>query len=265
MDFNNRTGLILAAGFGSRLAGSTGSTDLKPLTPVNGIPLIFRTIRSLSIAGCDQICIVLGYKSDEIRNEIQNNYHGKIPLHFVTNDRFDLKNGVSVLAASEYLTDTFIMTMADHVLGDKVMKLAGSHEPPDNGATLLVDYKLDSIFDMDDATKVLTDQDGRINSIGKHITNYNCIDTGVFVCTHGLVKALQDFYKKNGDVSLSEGVQHLAKTGKMNTLDVEDGFWQDVDTPEMLAYAEMWLANKHQLKPAYPKVSLASEFKHFIT
>lgn len=248
MDSKYRTGLILAAGFGSRLAGSTSSTDLKPLTPVNGIPLIFRTIRSLSIAGCDHICIVLGYKSGEIRKEIENNYHGKIPLQFVTNEQYDLKNGVSLLAAAEYLTDTFIMTMADHVFGDCVMKLAGNNKPPDNGATLLVDNKLDSIFDMDDATKVKTDEDGRIISIGKQIANYNCVDTGVFVCTHGLVKSLEDFYQKNGDVSLSEGVQQLAKSGRMYTLDIGDGFWQDVDTPEMLAHAELRLALKDPIK-----------------
>lgn len=242
MVHNSRTGLILAAGFGSRLAGSLNSTDLKPLTPVSGTPLIFRTIKSLSIAGCDRICIVLGYESDEIKAQIQENYSGDVPLIYVKNDRFDLKNGVSVLAADEYLTGTFIMTMADHVLGDSVMKLAAVHQPPGEGATLLVDYKLDCIFDMGDATKVLTDDEGRIKSIGKEITNYNCVDTGVFICTNGLIVALKDLFKKNGDASLSEGVQHLAKTGRMNTLDVKNGFWQDVDTPEMLANAEAWLA-----------------------
>ena len=90
---------------------------------------------------------------------------------------------------------------------------------------------------MDDATKVLSD-DGRIVSIGKQITDYNCIDTGVFVCTKGLLVSLNKYYKLHGDTSISDGVQELSSTGRMVTVDIGDGFWQDVDTPEMLAYAE---------------------------
>ena len=235
-EFKYRTGLILAAGLGSRLAA--GSAGLKPLTPVKGIPLIFRSIESLMIAGCSRVCIVLGYQSDKIRQETEGNYHGKVPLHFIINERFDLQNGVSVLAATDYLSETFIITMVDHILGDSVMKLAGSHSPPVQGATLLVDYKLNRIFDMDDATRVLTGSNGRLKAIGKGIPDYNCIDTGVFVATHGLIHALQEIFDARGDVSLSEGVQHLANTGNMHTLDIENGFWQDVDTPEMLAYVE---------------------------
>jgi 1L-myo-inositol 1-phosphate cytidylyltransferase len=242
MSVNDRCGLILAAGFGSRLAGTVSSTSLKPLTPVGGIPLIFRTIRSLEIAGCTKVCIVLGYHGDEIRSEIEQEYKGSTPLIFVTNDRYDLKNGVSVLAAKNHLSDPFIMTMADHVLGDSVMELAGAHTPPSNGATLLVDYKIDTIFDMDDATKVLANSDANIVSIGKEIAEFNCIDTGVFVCTFGLIEALDAFYAQNGDASLSEGVQYLSKTGKMSVLDIEDGFWQDVDTPEMLKHAEAYFS-----------------------
>src|SRR5690606_32944152 len=104
-------------------------------------------------------------------------------------------------------------------------------------AALLVDYKLGSIFDMDDATKVLA-HEGRIASIGKAITEFNCVDTGVFVCTRALLDAIESVYARRGDASLSEGVAALASRGEMFAVDVGDGFWQDVDTPEMLAHAE---------------------------
>jgi len=130
--------------------------------------------------------------------------------------------------------------MADHILQDSLMQKAAQHSPPEDGATLLVDYKLGTIFDMDDATKVLA-EDNKLVSIGKQIENYNCIDTGVFVGTQGLLKALDDRYQEEGDVSLSDGVQELARRKKMEVLDIGDGFWQDVDTPEMMAYAEQKL------------------------
>lgn len=239
----NKTGIILAAGFGSRLAGTDDETDLKPLTTVNGIPLIYRTIRSLKIAGCTKVVIVLGFGFNQIKKDILESYMGELPIEFVRNNKFELSNGVSVLAAEPLVEGNFVLTMADHILSDEMMLLANEHVPPENGATLLVDYKLNEIFDMDDATKVYS-QNGKIQSIGKEIKEYNSIDTGVFVCTQQLMDEIKKVYKKQGDASLSDGVQALANKGKMHTLDIGEAYWQDVDTPEMLEHAEKILSSK---------------------
>jgi 1L-myo-inositol 1-phosphate cytidylyltransferase len=231
-----RHGVILAAGFGSRLRAENDG-GLKPLTPVAGIPLIFRALRSLELAGCARVAIVLGYRSDELRRAVAEHYDGAAPVDFVINERFDLANGVSLLAAREHAGDEFVVTMADHVLGDEIMVLARAHAPPAGGATLLVDRRVDAVFDLDDATKVRTDG-LRVLDIGKHLQTYDCIDTGVFVCTTGLLDALERVLARGGDASLSEGVAELARSGLMSVLDVGGGFWQDVDTPDMLAHAE---------------------------
>lgn len=242
LDKPGRKGLILAAGYGSRLKGSNPVTDFKPLTPIAGKPIILRTIDSLQKAGCTGIVIVLGHGHDEIKSAIANSYRGEISLEFVYNERFDLSNGVSVLSAKEYVGSEFVMTMADHILGDSVMETAKNYHPAPDSSALLVDYKIETIFDMDDATKVLTNGD-QIVSIGKQISEYNCIDTGVFVCTKALLDSLQEHYQKFGDTSISDGVQDLARTGKMVTVDIKDGFWQDVDTPEMLEHVEKYFSD----------------------
>lgn len=236
------TGVILAAGFGSRLAGTSDDTDLKPLTPVAGTPLLLRTLDSLETAGCNRAVIVVGHGMHTVQKEIQARYEGPLSLTFAVNEHYDLQNGVSVLAAAPHVDGPFLLTMADHVLGDPVMECAHGHEPPADGATLLVDYKLDTIFDMDDATKVRV-VDGRPEAIGKQLDEYNCVDTGVFVATEGLMEALSAVYEKEGDVALSDGIQRLMKEGRMRTLDIGAGFWQDVDTPQMLAHAEQMLEN----------------------
>lgn len=238
-----RTGIILAAGFGSRLAGAQGDTDLKPLAPVAGTPLLIRTLNSLETAGCTRAVIVVGHGMDTVQEEIQDRYRGPLSLTFAVNERYDLQNGVSVLSAEPYLdTEPFLLTMADHVLGDTLMEKARRHRPPKRGATLLVDYKLDTIFDMDDATKVRV-VEGRPEAIGKELDDYNCVDTGVFVATEGLMEALSAVYAAKGDVALSDGVQRLMRERRMQTLDIGPGFWQDVDTPEMLAHAEEMLTS----------------------
>lgn len=233
-----RTGVVLAAGFGSRLAGTHDATDLKPLTPVAGTPLLLRTLNSLETAGCTHVVVVVGHGMETVQAEIRDCYEGPLSLTFAVNERYDLQNGVSVLAAEPYVeSDPFLLTMADHVLGDTLMERARTHEPPAHGATLLVDYKLDTIFDMDDATKVQV-VNGRPVAIGKQLDTYNCVDTGVFVATTGLMEALSAVYAAKGDVALSDGIQRLMSMGCMQTLDIGNGFWQDVDTPEMLAHAE---------------------------
>ena len=235
------TGVVLAAGFGSRLAGTHEATDLKPLTPVAGTPLLLRTLHSLETAGCSRAVIVVGYGMDTVQTEIENRYDGPLSLTFAVNEHYDRQNGVSVLAAEPYVDDgPFLLTMADHVLGDTLMEKARHHRPPEHGATLLVDYKLDTIFDMDDAMKMRV-EDGRPRAIGKRLDEYNCVDTGVFVATSGLMEALSAVYAAKGDAALSDGIQRLMGEGRMQTLDIGSGFWQDVDTPEMLAHAEEML------------------------
>jgi choline kinase len=236
--------VVLAAGFGSRLAAAGDSSSQKPLLEVAGRPLFDRTLHSLELAGCERVVIVVGHEADALQRRIEADYSGSLPLTFAENPNYQLANGLSVLCAAPLVGDEFVLTMADHVLGDEVMELARHHHPPAAGATLLVDFKLDTIFDMDDATKVLA-ADGLIRAIGKQIPEYNCVDTGVFVCSRALFDALAEVRDRRGDASLSDGIQSLASAGTMAVLDIGDGFWQDVDTPEMLGHAEAMLRQRH--------------------
>ena len=243
------TGVILAAGFGSRLRGVSEATELKPLTVVAGLPLLQGAVRGLEVAGCERVVVVVGHGKDDVVASLVG-YRGKAEIVFADNPRYDLKNGVSVLCARPHLLgERFVLAMADHVIEDQVMYLAGAHVPPEAGATLLVDKKLETIFDMDDATKVLADDEGRIVRIGKTLTEYNCVDVGVFVCTTALMDRIAEVYERTGDASLSDGVQALAATGRMTVLDIGWGFWQDVDTPEMMAHAEREMRKRARTWP----------------
>ncbi len=231
-----RSGVVLAAGYGSRLREAERG-PLKPLVEVAGVPLIFRALRGLVQAGAEQLVVVVGFRGEELTRAIQAGPDVGAPVVFVDNQRFDLSNGVSLLAARPALAPEFVVAMADHVIGPEVMALARAHVPEPGGATLLVDRRVAEVFDLDDATKVRT-SGTRLVDIGKTIETYDCIDTGVFVCTHGLLDALEEEHASRGDASLSQGVHRLAARGKMAVLDIEGGFWQDVDTPDMLAHVE---------------------------
>lgn len=239
---DDRVGVVLAAGLGSRLAGSHGAPG-KPMVRVGGAPLLTRALGSLEVAGCSRAVIVLGHEAERIRSQVEERYAGTLELVFVLNPGYRQGNGLSVLCARPHAPGRFLLTMADHVLEDEIMHLVRNHQPIPGGATLCVDYDIDGIFDLADATRVL-ERDGLVRLIGKQIEPYNCIDTGVFVCTGGLMDALDRVAAERGDASLSEGVQALASRGLVRALDVGDAFWQDVDTPEMLAHAERQLQRR---------------------
>ena len=105
--------MILAAGFGSRLAGVSADTQLKPLTPVGGRPLMLRTLDSLAVAGCGRAFLVVGFAGSEVEAAVRDLYDGSMELTFVTNERYQYSNGVSVLAARPYVPDSYVLTMAD--------------------------------------------------------------------------------------------------------------------------------------------------------
>lgn len=237
----NRTAVVLAAGYGSRL--DVGSTHgiLKPLLPVAGTPLILRTFGNLEVAGCSEIVVVVGHKAEVLKAAIASQYRGASRIRFAYNPHFDLANGVSVLAAADFVGEEFVLSMSDHVFEPGIMQLVRAHEVLPGGATLCVDHKIEAVFDMDDATKVL-ESDGRLVSIGKKLEKFNCVDIGLFVASRGLLDALERVYRERGNASLSEGVQALANSGNMRVLDVSALYWQDVDTPEMLSHAEEVIA-----------------------
>ena len=83
-----KTGVILAAGFGSRLAGTSSETDLKPLTPVAGRPLMLRTLDSLAVAGCERVVVVVGYSGADVQAAIEGAYTGPLEIIFAHNDQF---------------------------------------------------------------------------------------------------------------------------------------------------------------------------------
>jgi len=227
--------IVLAAGTGSRLVAQ--ETFPKPLKPVAGVPLLVRVLRTLQGEGIREAVIVIGYRGDQIKKALLAEPTLGMKLHFVVNDRFDRKNGVSLLAARKFIDQECVLSMADHLYSPEVVRRLASFEMPEGACALGVDYDIERCFDLDDATKVRL-RGGKIADIGKDISDYNCIDTGVFRIGPALVRELERLEKHTGDCSLSDGVRVLAERGLFLGCDVGDSRWIDVDTPAAFLRAE---------------------------
>lgn len=232
--------LIIAAGRGSRL--KNGDDLPKPLVEVAGVPLLKRTLLSAKRAGIQEFVVVIGYRGLEIRNAIESDGQIDVDIEWVYNREWTRGNGLSVLAAQQALDEPFVLMMADHLFDPEILAQLRSFPIGPNEVALCVDSRLDEVLDMDDATKVVCAAD-RVEEIGKELESFNAIDTGLFLCTPALFPALEQSVAQ-GDESLSGGIRILAAKDEMRAMDCGDRFWQDVDTPEALVFAERELLRR---------------------
>jgi len=227
--------LILAAGNGSRIASLSGGAP-KPLVSLFGAPLLEHILLSSHAAGIDRFVIVVGYRADSIRQWLAERLLGDFSVTVVENPDYHKANGVSALAARELLPNPFLLLMADHVFEPRTARALLRQPLGQDEVILGVDYGINRIFDLEDATKVKV-EGKHIVDIGKDLVQYDALDTGMFLCTPALFDRLESA-KKNGNCSLSDGMRQLGGERKLKAFDVGDGRWQDVDTPEAFAYTE---------------------------
>jgi histidinol-phosphate aminotransferase len=232
---NIQRAIVLAAGRGSRLVAGKGHP--KPLEPVAGTALLVRILKTLSSEGVREAVIVVGYEGAQIRAALSGRRDLGLSVRFVENPRWDRSNGVSLLAAQEWIDQDCFLSMADHLFAPELLRRLAQAELPAGACALAVDYDIPRCFDLDDATKVQVER-GRIASIGKELERYNAIDTGVFRVGPSLIESLEREFARRGDASLSDGVRALSSAGRFFAVDGGESRWIDVDTPEAHARAE---------------------------
>jgi choline kinase len=235
--------VVLMAGEGSRLRGSD-KTLLKPFVPVLGRPLICYTMDALIHAGIKKANFIVGYQSGRIIAAVKQLIPSELEPSFIENPNWQKQNGISLLTAVNDLTSPFLLTMSDHLFDQSIVDLLLRNAVLDQ-LNLALDRKLDSIFDIDDAMKVQTQGD-RILKIGKDLTVYDGIDTGLFVCPLDIFDYLERVKSRSRgrDCSLADGVRLMASEDKARAVDIGDAWWQDIDTIPMLACAETQLRSR---------------------
>jgi 1L-myo-inositol 1-phosphate cytidylyltransferase len=238
--------VLLMAGSGSRLVAG-GHALPKPLIQIAGRAIFSYMIDALQRAGIETVHVVTGRNSDALLKGLEPLIPAEIRFHPIHNPEWQKQNGISVLAARSHVPAPFLLTMGDHLFKPSIIDLLLREAKPTE-LNVAIDRKLNSIFDLEDAMKVQTRGD-RIVRIGKDLPSHDAIDTGAFVCPLSFFDYL-DRAKRAGDCSLAEGVGAMAKDGKVRAIDIGDAWWQDIDTPEMLAAAEKVLGDsRHLLTP----------------
>jgi 1L-myo-inositol 1-phosphate cytidylyltransferase len=230
--------LIVAAGQGTRLREKG---ELKPLIPIKGVPLIERVIANARVGGVDEFFVVTGYRSEALQARLgELSTRADVSITRIYNRNWDRANGVSVLAAKQFIDEPFLLTMCDHLVDPAIFRaLIAARTAPDT-VTLAVDFNIENpLNDPEDVTRVKC-EGTRLKHIGKVIRDFNCFDTGVFLCTPAMFDALSESQVR-GDDSISGAMNVLAEWGKALVFDIGNKVWVDVDDPVAFAKAETLL------------------------
>lgn len=247
--------LIIAAGQGSRLRQKAES---KPLVPLQGTPLIEHVISSARRGGVDEFFVVSGYQGELLRTHLDSvATRDEVGIHHIVNERWREPNGISVLRAKDQIDEPFILLMSDHLFDPTIIEQLVTHKLPPAGVILATDANLDNpLIDLSDVTRVY-EKNGLIKEIGKGITMYNAFDTGIFLCSSALFRALETSVQRDQDASLSAGIRVLAESNSAMCADIGQRFWLDVDDSRTFVKAEVALdqMSKRTNPPMYTNLS----------
>jgi NDP-sugar pyrophosphorylase family protein len=112
--------LVINAGRGSRLHSLTGSGP-KTLLPVLGVPIIDRTLSTLSRAGIHDVVITVGFEGDLVRRHVGDGGRFGLRVRYACNDDWERGNARSVAVARPLLAGDFLLLMGDHLVDERIV------------------------------------------------------------------------------------------------------------------------------------------------
>ncbi|MCB2206118.1 NTP transferase domain-containing protein [bacterium] len=230
-------GMVLAAGFGTRLAGHIPELP-KPLVHAGGRPMISLALETLHRSGCSEVIVNLHHRAKQIASWLEQQDFG-MRLTLV-HERDILGTGGGILNAAEHLAGdgSFLVCNADTFTAQDLRPMLARHEERGALATLLVNERPTS-------RPVLFDRDWRF--LGKQswfdetqLPPADAMQRG-FCGVHVISPALfrTDFPRGFADI-FDIYRQAMAAGAELQGFE-SAAYWSDLGTPERIADFEQWL------------------------
>ena len=218
--------LVLAAGFGTRLAPHTLRLP-KALFPVGGIPLLGHMLTALKKAGCTHIAVNAHHLADQIRAYLLKNDFG-IPVHLSAEPEI-LGTGGAVRHLADFWDQTPFLVVNADILTDIDLKQVYRHHCSQDAPVTMV------MHDCEPFNQVWVDDRGQVAGFDRFAgppaprDHRKLAFTGIQVMDPTIVDRIPD-----GQFCDIIGVysQMLAEGAVIKAHISRDHYWQDVGTPE---------------------------------
>lgn len=245
---------------GKRL-GELTRDNTKCMVKVNGVSLIDRSLTQLSHLNLKRVIIVIGYKGDNLRNYIGNEYKG-LKIEYIENPIYDRTNNIYSLslAKNELQEDDTLLLESDLIFDETVIEKLVDAPCPN---LALVD-KYEAWMD---GTMVKLDENNNIiNFVSKKAFNYREINS--YYKTVNIYKFSKEFLKSSyvpfleaytkalGNNEYYEQVLRvitLLDKCDLKALPLAGEKWYEIDDIQDLDIAETIFASEEDRLPLYQK------------
>jgi len=231
--------VILAAGQGTRIRSVHGEHP-KCLIEVDNSTILDHQLEALSMAGVNEVAIVVGYEKAQIINHVTSRKPSRIQrIHFIENPAFAITNNIySLWLALEWLRgESFIVLNADVILDADIIDSAVRSNAP-------ISMIVDPLW-RDETMKVIIHGD-RVMQMSKKISRERFSGTYIGITIFSKAIQAQFFHKMSALVSAGRvneffniAVQELVDEGVHVGCTSTDGMaWAEIDDPTDLSFAQ---------------------------
>lgn len=255
MNGRHVTGVILAAGSGTRLNGSDVVRP-KCLAPFDGTPLIHLQLRALAACGITDVVVVVGYEAARVRQACGSG------VRFVENSRYAETNSLySLWLAQPLLTAGFVVMNCDVLFHPRLLRdlMTAGHED-----ALLVSYPEPGAAPFGPEEMKVAVRRGRVVDIRKDLPDSEIDGENVGIVRFGATGA--GHLWRHADAIVGSGSLRdwaprafgaFARERALFAIGTRALPWTEIDTPDDYRYAStlVYPAIKDavdELEPAVP-------------
>lgn len=245
--------LILAAGFGSRLAPITDEIP-KPLLPILNIPVIEYNIKFLKNYGIKDIFINVHHRKDEIKSKLGNGKEYGVSITWLEEKEI-LGTGGAIGSLREKVDGTFIVINSDTIFDFSLDDIVDYHKNSGRIATLGVISSAP-----EDKRAVLTSEDGLLtrminSSIYPSLPKGNSIFTGL----HVLEPEILEYIPEDIFLSITDDIycRIIEDKKEMGAFTIK-GRWWDIGTVDAFLTCSFDLLKSLPLSYFNPLDSIAN-------
>jgi L-glutamine-phosphate cytidylyltransferase len=231
--------VILAAGQGTRIRSVHGEHP-KCLIEVDETTILDHQLEALSMAGINDVSIVVGYEKEQIIAHVRSKELGyNQRIHFIENPAFAITNNIySLWLAIDWLRgDSFIVLNADVIFDSEILNSAVQPYAP-------ISMIVDPLW-RDETMKVIIEGD-RVTRMSKKISQeeFNGTYIGITVFSKSIQK---NFFRKLNDLIAAGRVNDFFNIAVQELADEDvhvgytstDGLaWAEIDDPLDLTFAQ---------------------------
>lgn len=231
------------------------------MVEVNGVSLIDRTLTQLSKLLLSRVIIVIGYKGENLRNYVGDEYKG-LKVEYIDNPVYDTTNNIYSLslAKEELQKDDTLLIESDLIFDDTLFPMIVNNEYPN--LALVAKYET-----WMDGTMVRIDDDNNIvNFVPKEAFRYEDVDVyyktvNIYkfsreFSTHEYVPFLDAYSKVMGNNEYYEQVLRvltLLHSSTLKALPISDEKWYEIDDVQDLDIASTIFSDNETKYSEYHK------------